>query len=84
MRVKELKKLLENINDERMVILQKDAEGNGYSPCRGIDDNCAYDADSTYSGTIGKQVLYEEDKKRGYSEEDISKGKPALVLYPIN
>ena len=84
MKVKELKQLLENIDENRLVILQKDAEGNGYSPLRGIDDNCAYDADSTYSGTVGHQTLSEQDIKRGFTEEDISKGEPALVLYPIN
>lgn len=84
MTVKELKKILKGIDDDRIVILQKDAEGNGYSPLAGLDDECNYRADSTWSGDVGYEKLTPELEERGYSEDDIVDGAPALILYPIN
>lgn len=84
MKVKELKKLLESVDENRIVILQKDAEGNGYSPLSGVDDNCKYNPDSTWSGEVGIEKLTPELKKKGFSTEDIGRGKKALVLFPIN
>lgn len=34
------------------IILQKDPEGNGYSPLRGADPDCIYVEDNTWSGLI--------------------------------
>lgn len=34
------------------LILQKDSEGNGYSPMRGIDFDVVYVPDTTYSGEV--------------------------------
>jgi hypothetical protein len=87
MTVKELKKLLENVDDNRIVILQKDGEGNGYSPLECIDDESNYRADSTWSGEVGYQKLTPELIKQGYSDEDILSGDgavPALILVPVN
>lgn len=87
MKVKELKKLLENVDDERIVILQKDGEGNGYSPLETIDDEVNYRPDSTWSGEIGFQKLTAELRKQGYSDGDIVSGdgaEPAIVLVPVN
>ena len=84
MKVKELKKLLEKVDDERIVILQKDGEGNGYSPLYCIDDESVYQADSTWSGEVKYEKLTAELKKQGYSEEDCGEGEPALILCPVN
>lgn len=85
MTVQELINKLNAIEDKtRIVILQKDVEGNGFSPLRGIDDNSTYAADNTWSGEVGVQTLTEELIKRGFSEEDQNDGVPCLVLYPIN
>lgn len=84
MKVKELKKLLEDVSDDRIVILQKDAEGNGYSPLEGIDDESSYQAETTWCGEVGIERLTPELKKDGYTEEDVVDGEPALVLYPVN
>jgi len=84
MNVKELKELLKNVDDERIVILQKDSEGNGYSPLEGIDDESVYQADSTWSGEVKYEKLTPELKKQGYGEEDCGNGEPALILYPVN
>lgn len=84
MKVKELKKLLENIDENRVVIMAKDGEGNGFSPLAGLDGGSSYLADSTWSGEVGFEKLTPELIKQGYSEADVIKGKPALVLWPIN
>ena len=84
MNVKQLKKILEKVDDKRIVILSKDGEGNSFSPLSEIDDRSSYLADSTYSGEIGIEKLTEEDKKQGYTEEDVIGGKSALVLWPTN
>jgi len=84
MKVKDLRKQLEYIDGEREVILQKDGEGNGYSPLSSIS-KCVYGAESTFSGYIGIKKLTEEYKKEGYGEEDvIEDGVRAIVLTPMN
>lgn len=87
MKVKELLELLRGIDPEREVILQKDAEGNGYSPLVGVDDNAAYIPDTTWSGDVRRQTLSEADIARGFGEDDLTadpSAVPALVLYPVN
>lgn len=84
MKVKELKKLLEPVDDERIVIISKDGEGNGFSPLAELDDASNYKADSTWSGEVGIEKLTPELEKQGYCEEDVNDGVPALVLWPNN
>ena len=60
----------------RIVVLSKDPEGNGYSPF------CNLSTASYSKGQIGLEKLTEEDKKSGYTKEDVLKGKPAVVLWP--
>lgn len=84
MKVRALIAILEKMDPERVVILQKDAEGNGYSPLEGADDNCLYAADSTWSGEVGHERLTEKDRKQGYTDEDIGHGEKAVVLFPVN
>lgn len=84
MKVKDLKKLLETVDDERIVIMSKDSEGNDFSPLSSLDDESAYESDSTYSGEIGIEKLTPELEKKGYTEEEVSHGVPALVLWPVN
>jgi len=78
MKVKTLIKELQKCDQERIVIMASDSEGNNYSP---IDDvyTGAYD-----SGEFGMEELTEKDKKDGYTEEDIIDGKKAVCFYPIN
>jgi hypothetical protein len=76
MKVKELIEQLSEMDPELEVILQKDAEGNGYSPLAGSDGDCVYEAESTYHGN----VYGSEDVEDGYGE-----GCPKVcVLFPIN
>lgn len=85
MTVKDLIKLLEQENPDRLVICQKDAEGNGYSPLCGVSQG-GYLADSTWSGDVKLEFLTENFKLLGFSEEDVADESyiPALILYPIN
>lgn len=85
--VKELKEILKDIDDNRIVILQKDGEGNGYSPLEVIDDTCNYRADSTWSGEVGYEKLTKELIKQGYSDGDIVSGdgaEPCVIFVPVN
>ena len=52
MKVSELIEALQEMDPDSLVIMQKDSEGNGYSPLAGADPNGIYVADSTYSGEV--------------------------------
>jgi len=82
-KVKELIGILSKIDPEKQVILQKDAEGNDHSPLSGTWEG-AYLAKTTWYGCAGLEKLSPEDKKAGYSEDDIVRGFPALILVPVN
>ena len=87
MNVKELKKALANLPDDMQVILQKDGEGNGYSPLAAVDPDCIYIPDSTWSGAVysTKSYLSAEDHCLEEDEWEEFKEKPrALVLCPVN
>lgn len=85
MNVKELKELIFDLPDDMQVILQKDSEGNGYSPLAGTDSNAVYIAENSYSGEV--YSLNWSSGDASMSEDDwleIKKTDPALILYPIN
>lgn len=82
MRVKELIELLQREDPRRLVVVQKDAGGNGYSPLDGIWTGM-YRADTAYGGEAGLQKLTDEDRAAGYGEEDVLEGEPALMLFPV-
>ena len=86
MTVKELKQAIDNLPDDMEVILQKDSEGNGYSPLSGADSNAIYIPDSTYSGDVYNVDYTAEDNCMKEDKwENIKKYNPrALVLYPLN
>ncbi len=83
MTVQELIAELQQMDPERLIVMAKDAEGNGYSPLSSMWEG-GYAAESTYSGEAGLEELTEEDKKDGYVQEDVVDGVPALVLCPTN
>lgn len=83
MKVKELIKLLNKVDPERIVILSKDGEGNGFSPLLDLEEK-SYLADSTWSGEIGIEKLTPELIAEGYTNEDVGKGEKALVFWPVN
>lgn len=81
--VGQLSKLLEREDPNRIVILQKDSEGNGHSPLSSLWTG-AYRAQTTWSGEVGLEELTPDDIEQGFSEDDVIKGKPALILCPVN
>jgi hypothetical protein len=79
MTVEELIKLLQTFDPNSLVIMQRDPEGNGYSPLAGAEDNGAWDSDE---GEYGYAQLTPKLKQSGYSTVDCVQGVPAVVLYP--
>lgn len=84
MTVKELIEVLKLVNPDRIVILQKDSEGNGFSPLAGIDDNAVYQPYHHWSGEVKIQTLTDDLRRQGYEEKDTGEGAPCLVLFPVN
>lgn len=90
MNVRELREVLAKLPDDMQVILQKDAEGNGYSPLCGGDEGM-YQAESTWSGDvyITPEQLAEklaEPNSRWDAEDDAPPEDSirVLVLWPVN
>jgi hypothetical protein len=89
MTVRELIAILSDMDPDRVVIMQKDADGNGYSPLRdeGVHDDSVYIAETTWHGEVKYAELTPELESCGYSEEDCAEpgdGVPCVVLVPIN
>jgi len=85
MKVKELKELLNILPDNMEVILQKDAEGNGYSPLSGGDSDNIYVSNSSYSGKIYDTNWTADDCCMSEEEHNwIMSKERVLVLYPMN
>lgn len=85
MKVKDLKKAIDNLPDDMEVILQKDSEGNGYSPLDGADPNAIYIEETPWYGDV-YDIEWTADEA-GFDEDEWNeiKAKPkALILYPIN
>ena len=80
MLVKELKKLLENFDEDDMVYVSSDAEGNTVNRLWDIEEflineDCEYKL----------KYLTENLIKQGFSEEDVGDwetDKPAIILFP--
>ena len=87
MTVADMIRKLQGEDPARLVVLQRDAEGNGYSPAadcwRGV-----YLADSTWHGDAYQEgPLTDAERAQGYTEEDLCQdpdGQPALFLVPTN
>lgn len=72
---------------DRLIVLAKDAEGNGYSPLSAAEE-AIYVADSTWSGEIYVTPEEVADPESDYAEEDGSpEGEDAVrvvLLGPVN
>ena len=79
MTVNELIELLQTFDPRALVIMQRDPEGNGYSPLSGAEDNGAWDHEE---GEYGYAELTLDLEEQGFSQEDCIQGQPAVVLYP--
>lgn len=78
MNIGELIKILQDYDPDRIVVLQKDSEGNGHSPLRTFYE-AAY---SAQTGEVGLEELTEDFKDEGYTQADVVSGVPALILIP--
>lgn len=82
MKVRELiVELLKYNLDDIVIVAENDA--NNYSPLDGTSDG-RYDADTTWSGQYGLKEISDEDRLRGYTDEDIGSGEDCVVLWPIH
>lgn len=87
MTVKELRDCLDLYNDNDLVVMSKDAEGNGFSPLEQTVGNSLYTPESTWSGSVSIKELDDELKEQGYTEEDCYRdetSKECVVLWPVN
>jgi hypothetical protein len=76
MTVADLIAKLQSVDPRRMVVLSCDAEGNGYSPLHSCWEGAYKDGDA------GLDKLTAEDKRAGFSDEDILEGEPAMIFTP--
>lgn len=85
MKVKDLIRELQLLDPEMECIIQKDSEGNGYSPLEGIDENCVYIAETTWYGDIYSTTWTPDEADMGEEEWEAMLKKPrCVVLYPVN
>lgn len=82
--VKDLKKAIEDLPDDMLVVLQSDAEGNSYSIAAGVDaENIGVIGDCWYDLSQKYRQLTPEMCKNGYTEEDVdSTATPCIILWP--
>lgn len=84
--VRQLRELLANFDDDDLVVVQADADGNGYAPLAGGYD-MIYVAEADGSGAVYLRALTDEDRAEGWTEGDVYRGttgQSALVLYPVD
>lgn len=90
MKLKALKKYVNNLPkdlDNCEVVIQKDSEGNGYSPLSGVDEDTIYIPGSTYDGEVYDRNSTAEDNCMEEEEWEALKNDPkkrCIVLFPIN
>ena len=85
MKVKELIEELSKADPEAEAILQKDSEGNGYSPLSGIDLNAVYIPDNTWSGMVYSTTWSAKQASMTKEEWEATMAKPkCVVLSPVN
>ena len=85
MNVKELREAIKDLPNDMEVILQKDSEGNGYSPLYAADSNAVYIPENDYSGGVYSMDWSADDACMDESEWLKLQKKPrALILAPTN
>lgn len=85
MKVKELLEALTGVDPEAEVILQKDAEGNGYSPLHVADLDSVYVPTCTWEGDVYSMEWSAEDACKSEEEWSAITAMPrCVVLTPAN
>ena len=82
MDVKELKEIIKDLPDETKIICQSDSEGNGYSPLAGVESNCVYVPENTWSGEL--HDINSEVWEDGEWEALLKEHGQCIVLWPTN
>jgi hypothetical protein len=79
MKVKELIAELQKLDPETLVVLAKDAEGNGYKSLADVNAGMGFAA-----GEIGYLELTNRLREAGYTEDDLcaKDAVPCVVLWP--
>ena len=75
LRVGDLRRHLEGLSDDVLVVMSKDAEGNNYSPLAEAEAEWTYFPDTTWSGEIHE--IHKDDIR-------FDDGVPCIVLWPVN
>jgi len=76
MKVKHLVKILSKLNPDDEVIMSKDAWGSSFYPLAGMETDCTYVPETSYSGDIYTTIDTVEDNGKNVNSS-------AVVLYPI-
>ena len=85
MTVKDLIEALQSMPPDAQVILQKDGEGNGYSPLADVDGEAVYVPDTTWMGDVYSTSWTASDAAMAQDEwDDILKQPRCVVLAPTN
>lgn len=85
MKVKELIEQLMEMDEEAELIIQKDSEGNGYSPLAGADHDAVYIPETTWYGTVYSTEWCAVDAGMDVDEWEKILSKPkCVVLFPVN
>lgn len=85
MKVKELVAELQEMDPDAEVILQRDSEGNGYSPLAGADSDCIYVKNNEWDGAVFDTTWTAEDADLTEDEwEEMLELPRCVVLYPVN
>ena len=78
MTVGDLKALLNQYDDDYLVILSSDSEGNNFSPC------IAHGAGVYVPQTPSEGMYYASNDPELEGKEDLSRCKRACVLWPVH
>jgi hypothetical protein len=86
MTVFELIEQLQKLDPTSQVILQKDSEGNGYSPLSGVDGDAIYVPENTWSGEVYGTEYTADDHGMDSADwtELLLKTPKCVVLFPVN
>lgn len=85
MKVRELLEILSTLDPEMECIIQKDSEGNGFSPLAGADPDGIYVAETTWFGNVYDANWSAEDADIPEDLwETMLKRPRSLILYPVN
>ena len=86
MNVSELIEKLKTMPQDSIVIMQRDAEGNSYSPLRYVDEKAVYRRESDYSGDVYSTnwSAHEAGMTAAEWKEFKCNTPPCVVLAPTN